>query len=175
MTLTRLTPTAVWRISAALVLALDERFGPPVDGYVNGTQVWLTDEGATLGDATLEWRLHPVRSYHAPSGIHHDDLWDEVVALLTAGEAADALPLGGERRSLDSLWDGLECFPGYGAEVEPPVLGGAARDALGIGPDATGLVDHDRIGDTWEKSRGATSIVALLLEELETAGTEHSG
>ncbi|MEA2717185.1 MAG: hypothetical protein QOI99_1502, partial [Actinomycetota bacterium] len=29
-------PTCVWTVSDALVLALDERFGPPVDAYVNG-------------------------------------------------------------------------------------------------------------------------------------------
>src|SRR5688500_7847621 len=35
-----LVPTCVWRISPALVIALDERFGEPVDAYVNGSQVW---------------------------------------------------------------------------------------------------------------------------------------
>jgi hypothetical protein len=38
---------------------------------------------------------------------------------------------------------------------------------LGLAPDASGLVDHARIGSTWERSRGAVSIVALLLEELQ--------
>jgi hypothetical protein len=37
---------------------------------------------------------------------------------------------------------------------------------LGIAPDAAGLVDHDLIGDQWEQSRGATSIVAALLDQL---------
>ena len=41
----RLVPTCVWRASAELVLALDERFGPPHDAYVNGSQVWLRDDG----------------------------------------------------------------------------------------------------------------------------------
>ena len=39
------TATAVWRLSPELVAALDAQLGPPVDGYVNGTQTWLTDRG----------------------------------------------------------------------------------------------------------------------------------
>ena len=31
----------VWRITAELVLAFDDRFGEPIDSYVNGSQVWL--------------------------------------------------------------------------------------------------------------------------------------
>lgn len=173
MSLTPLTPTAVWRISPALVGALDEHLGPPVDGYVNGSQVWLTDDAP--GDTTLEWRLHPVPAFRMPDGVHHDHLWDEVVTQLTDGAPADALPLGTEARALDSIWSGLECFPAYGDEVEPPVLGGTARDMVGVPPDAVGLVDHERIGAQWERSLGAESLVALLLEELETAGMEQPG
>ena len=32
--------------------------------------------------------------------------------------------------------------------------------------DAAGLVDHESIGDAWEKTSGQVSIVALLLEQL---------
>lgn len=170
MTLTPLTPTTVWRITPALVGALDEQLGPPVDGYVNGSQVWLTDDGP--GGATLEWRLHPVPAFRMPGGVHHDDLWDEVVTQLGDGVPADVLTLGAEQRPLDGLWAGLECFPAYGEEIEPAVLGGAARDHLGIAPDAVGLVDHERIGNRWEQTRGQESLVAMLLEELSTAGTE---
>jgi hypothetical protein len=157
------SPAAVWLVSAPLVLALDDRLGPPVDGYVNGTQTWLTDGGP--GGATLEWRLHPVGRYEPP-GVAHHDLWVVVVGALRAGAPADALPLGGTGRPLSSLWDGLECFPAYGEDVEPAVLAAAAHDRLGVAPAAAGLVDHERIGDEWERARRAPSLVRMLLDEL---------
>lgn len=156
-------PTAVWPVSAPLVLALDDRFGLPVDSYLNGTQTWLTDDGP--GDATLEWRLHPVGGFEAPSLSHHD-LWETVVIALRDGSDPDAVGLGGARRPLASLWDGLECFPAYGDEMEPAVLGAAATAALGVAPAAVGLVDHARIGETWERSHRAASITDMLFDEL---------
>ena len=53
-----LTPTCVWLARPEVVVALDSRFGEPVDSYVNGSQVWLREDGP--GGITLEWRLHPV-------------------------------------------------------------------------------------------------------------------
>jgi hypothetical protein len=158
------TASAVWRSSPELVLALDEHFGPPVDSYVNGSQTWLLDNGP--GGVTLEWRLHPVAAYRPPAELSHYDLWERVVAQLHAGSDPGALALGEERRAVDSLWEGLEAFAAYGDEVEPAMLTQAASAAIGRAPDAAGLVDHDRIGDTWEQARGEVSIVALLLEEL---------
>lgn len=155
--------TTVWRVSPELVRALDERLGPPVDGYVNGTQVWLTDTGP--GGVTLEWRLHPVSGYRPPAGVGPYELWDEVTGALAAGNDPASLPLGRERRPLTSLWDGLECFA-VEAGVEPAPLAAAATETLGRPPDAVGLVDHERIGRAYERSRGRVSIVALLLEEL---------
>jgi hypothetical protein len=141
-----------------VVRALDERLGPPVDGYVNGTQTWLSDDGP--GGATLEWRLHPVAGYRAPAGIRPEELFDEVVSALANGD---------EQPPVASLWDGLECFPAYGDEMEPVALARAASDALGIAPDAGGLVDHERIGDAWERSAGRVSLTEMLLEELASA------
>lgn len=155
--------TCVWRLSPELVEALDERLGPPVDGYVNGTQTWLTDTGP--GGVTLEWRLHPVSGFRAPKGLGPYDLWDEVTGQLGAGADPASLPLGEERRPLTSLWDGLECFA-VDEPVEPAPLAAAAAGTLGRAPDASGLVDHERIGAAWERARGGVSIVALLLEEL---------
>lgn len=155
--------TAVWRCTPELIAALDERLGPPVDGYVNGTQTWLTDTGP--GDLTLEWRLHPVSGFRAPKGVGPYDLWDEVTGHLAAGADPASLPLGNERRPLTSLWDGLECYS-VDEPLEPAPLATAATATLGRAPDASGEVDHERIGTAWEQARGAVSIVALLLEEL---------
>jgi len=155
--------TTVWRCSPDLVAALDERLGPPVDGYVNGTQTWLTDTGP--GGVTLEWRLHPVSGFRPPKGVGPYDLWDEVTGHLAAGADPDSLPLGEERRPLSSIWDGLECYA-VDEPVEPAPLAASATEVLGRAPDAVGLVDHDRIGAAWERARGQVSIVALLLEEL---------
>lgn len=158
------TPTCVWVVSADLVAALDERLGPPVDSYVNGSQTWITDDGP--GGIGLEWRLHPVAEYHAPASLSHYDLWDVVVGGLAVGTPDSALEIGDETRPLTSLWDGLECYPAYGDEVEPAPLAAAATQRLGIAPDHSGLVDHQAIGDAWERSSGAVSIVALVVAEL---------
>ncbi len=159
------TATCIWRVDAALVLALDERLGLPVDSYVNGSQTWITDDGP--GDTGLEWRLHPVAGYRLPRDLSHYDLWEQVVAELSAGVDADALTLGSEARTLRSLWDGLECFAAYGDDLEPAPLAQAATDALGRAPDAAGLVDHEAIGMAWEQANGATSIVEMVFAELK--------
>jgi hypothetical protein len=158
------TASAVWRASPDLVLALADRFGQPADSYVNGTQTWLLDNGP--GGVTLEWRLHPVAAYRPPAALSHYELWEQVVGQLRAGGDPGALVLGDERRAVGSLWEGLEAFAAYGDEIEPATLAQAATAALGRLPDAAGLVDHERVGDAWERARGGVSIVGLLLEEL---------
>lgn len=150
----RLVPTCVWRSTPALILALDERFGPPHDSYVNGSQVWLREDGP--GGITLEWRLHPVGGYERPPDLTTYEVFETV---------ADRVASGGE---LPELWDGLEAFAAYGDEIEPATLAAAATTALGRPPDAAGLVDHDRIADEWERTGRRTSIVAALLEQLES-------
>jgi hypothetical protein len=165
--------TTVWRISPELVDALDAQLGPPVDGYVNGTQTWLTDTGP--GDITLEWRLHPVAGYRAPDGVSPYELWDDVTGQLGAGADPASLPLGTERRPLTSLWDGLECYAVDETDLEPAPLAAAAAETLGRAPDASGLVDHERIGAAWEHARGGLSIVALLFEELTDRGSVDLG
>lgn len=151
-----LTPTCVWRIRPDLVVALDDRFGEPVDAYVNGSQVWLRDDGPH--GATLEWRLHPVAGFRRPPGVGIYEVFGAVALAVATGAEPPARP--------DALWDGLETFAAYGDEVEPAGLAAAASEALGIPPDAAGLVDHARIADEWERSRGAVSIVDALLDQL---------
>jgi hypothetical protein len=159
--------TTVWGIRSELVLALEEQLGPPIDSYVNGSQTWFTEAD---GGAVLEWRLHPSAGYQLPKGLSHYDVWETVIGQLAAGAGPEALTLGAETRPLEGLWDGLECFPAHGDDLEPANLAAAATAALALAPDAAGLVDHERIGDTWERSRGAVSIVELLFEQLGTSG-----
>ena len=153
-------PTCVWKVSDELVLALDETFGAPVDAYVNGSQVWLRDDGP--GGITLEWRLHPVAGYRRPPGMGTYDVFDQVSAALGTGSPAGSGPAVPPA----TLWDGLEAFPAYGDEVEPATLAAACTEALGRPPDAAGLADHQGIGDAWEQSAGAVSVVAALLDQL---------
>jgi hypothetical protein len=151
-----LVPTCVWTISPAVVLALDTRFGPPVDAYVNGSQVWLRDDGP--GGITLEWRLHPVAGFERPPAVGTYELFEAVALALGTGGAPPVPP--------ERLWDGLEAFPAYGDETEPATLAAACDGSLGLPPDATGLVDHERVADAWERSGRRISIVAALLEQL---------
>jgi hypothetical protein len=153
--------TTVWTAAADLVLALDERLGTPVDSYVNGSQTWLT----AAGDIELEWRLHPVAGYRAPRGLSHYDMWEQVVAALSLGADPDTLTLGEEIRPLSSLWDGLECYAPYD-DIEPVALAHLATEALGRAPERSGLVDHEAIGDAWERANGKVSLVDLLVEQL---------
>src|SRR4051794_21861126 len=110
------TATAVWRVTPELVLAMDERLGTPLDCYVNGSQTWFT------GEPVLEWRLHPIAGYTPPEGISPYDLWDLVVDAVSAGAPPSALAIGTASVGLTDLWDGLECFPAYGDELEPATL-----------------------------------------------------
>jgi hypothetical protein len=155
-TVAQRTPACVWRATPAVIAALDERFGEPVDAYVNGSQTWLRDDGPA--GITLEWRLHPVAGYRKPPGL---DTYEVFAAVALALETGAELPA-----PVDSLWEGLEVFPAYGDEIEPAPLAAAAESALGIEPDLAGLVDHDAIADEWERTRGATSIVDALLDQL---------
>jgi hypothetical protein len=154
------TATAIWRISPELVQAIDAGLGVPVDSYVNGSQTWFT------GEPALEWRLHPSAGYRPPAGLSPYDLWESVTAALTRGTEATALPLAGEVRALAEIWDGLECFPAYGDELEPATVVRRAAEHLTLSPDASGLVDHTTVGDAWESSEGAVSIITLLERQL---------
>lgn len=146
----------VWRATSALIVALDDRFGEPVDAYVNGSQVWLRDDGP--GGITLEWRLHPVAGYRRPPGTDTYDVFASTALALSGGADPPA--------ALDQLWDGLEAFSAYGDDVEPAPLASACTESLGLAPDAWGLVDHEVIGDRWERAKGTISIVGELLTQL---------
>jgi hypothetical protein len=152
----RLIPTAVWCARAEVIVALDDRFGEPVDAYLNGSQVWLREDGP--GGITLEWRLHPVSGYQRPGGVGTYEVFSATSLALATGATPPA--------PLEHLWDGLEVFPAYADDVEPQPLASAAADSLGIDPDVYGLVEHERIADQWERTGGRVSIVDDLLKQL---------
>lgn len=155
-----LVPACVWRITPELVVALDDRFGEPVDAYVNGSQVWLRDDGP--GGVTLEWRLHPVPAYRRPPTLGTEEVFTATALAVGRGDE----PV----EPVEALWDGLEVFAAHGDELEPATLTAAATESLGIPPDAAGLVDHRRIGDDWERTDGVISIVGALLDQLADPG-----
>ena len=144
-------PTTVWRISPDLIAALDERFGDPVDAYVNGSQTWLLENGP--GEATIEWRLHPVAGYERPAGLDTYEVFRS---------AADG------RLDPSTAWDGLEAFPAYDDRPAVDELRAAVIEALGREPDACGLVDHEVIADEWESTDRAISIADRLFAQLAT-------
>jgi hypothetical protein len=149
----------VWRISDALLVALDARLGPPVDSYVNGSQTWLREDGP--GGEMIEWRLHPVAGFAPPPGVGTHELF-EVVALALGTGGAPPLPAA-------RLWDGLEAFPAYAdeaADLEPMRLAEVCTGVLGLAPDGSGMVDHEPIGEAWERAAGGTSIVDALFAQL---------
>ena len=152
-----LVASCVWRVDPELIVALDGRFGEPVDTYVNGSQVWIRDDGP---DGTvLEWRLHPVAGYRRPDRLATEEVFSSVALALGTG-ATPVVPL-------ERLWDGLEAFAASpDAEVAPLALAAAAVGSLGIAPDAVGLVDHQRIGDEWERTGGRVSVTTDLLGQL---------
>jgi hypothetical protein len=155
-----LEATCVWRISDALVIALDNLFGEPVDAYVNGSQVWLRDDGP--GDLTIEWRMHPVAGYVKPKGVPTSQLFGSCALALSQGLEPIA--------PVATLWDGLEGFAAYGDEISSDVLRVRLAEVLGIAPDLFGMVDHETIGDAWEHAEGKRSVIADLIAQLDPEG-----
>jgi hypothetical protein len=152
-----LVASCVWRARPDLIVALDARFGEPVDTYVNGSQVWIRDDGP---DGTvLEWRLHPVAGYRRPAALSTEEVFASTALALGTG-ADPVVPL-------EQLWDGLEAFPAADeVQVAPLALAAAAVASLGVAPDAVGLVDHQSIGDEWERTGGRVSVITGLLDQL---------
>lgn len=147
----------LWSATPEVVVALDDRFGEPHDAYVNGSQVWLRDDGPD--GVTLEWRLHPVGDYRRPEGLGTYDVFSSVALAVATGTTPPA--------PLESLWEGLEAFAAHGDDVDADRLAAATTAALGIAPDRHGWVDHDVVADEWERTRGASSIVQALRRQLE--------
>ena len=160
-----LIATALWWMTPELVGALDRRLGTPVDSYVNGSQTWFTRRGADARVAAASGRRRS-RCRRVCRTTTCGSAWS---TSWPPGSNPDALALGQrDPRPLAALWDGLECFPAYGDDLEPATLSRRATELLGIAPGLCGLVDHDKVADAWEATKGAVSIVRLLGDQLQT-------
>lgn len=153
-----LSTVAVWRCTHDLLRALDSQLGEPTDTYVNGAQVWLRDDGPR--EITLEWRLHPAGRFQRPSATSTNNVFRRMVRSLHTDD--DTNMLGDPLR----LWGGLEVFSAYDQEVTADELRACCVELLGLEPDVVGTVDHDLIGDAWERSAGAFDIISALMTQL---------
>src|SRR5262245_10293831 len=99
-TVVQRTPACVWRATSAVIVALDERFGEPVDAYVNGSQTWLRDDGPA--GITLEWRLHPVAGYRKPPELDAYEIFPAVALAVENGAELTA--------TIETLWVGTEAL-----------------------------------------------------------------
>lgn len=155
-----LPTVAVWRCTRALIVALDAQLGEPTDTYVNGSQVWLRDDGP--GEVTLEWRLHPVGGYRRPPATSTTNVFRRIATGLAQPAADEAVAIAAP----ESLWGGLEVFSAYEEPLGAEELRACCVTLLGIEPDAVGTVDHDPIADEWERTAGASDIFSALMAQL---------
>jgi hypothetical protein len=164
-------PICVFDVDADLLLALERTYGPPIDSYLNGWQVWIEpcelrdEEGEPI---ELEYRLHTVEGFTQPEGLSHHDLWDEVITQLADG--VDRCELGTERRRVDELWRLLEVYPAFGDPLEPDEIARVTAEALGREPVASGWVDHGRLGAAWKRTKGGFDLASALLDALGVDG-----
>jgi hypothetical protein len=163
-----LVATALWTISSALIVALDELLGEPIDSYVNGSQVWLSPDGPD--GVTIEYRLHPIGGYIKPKGMPTDQVFSQVALSLATPEETTETPEATETTPFDflTLWEGLEAFVAFDDEgpLTPEQLKSIGETVLGIPATAFGMVDHEGIADRWQASDRHTSIVSELRTQL---------
>ncbi len=163
----RRDPTCVFAVDEGLIVALEAVYGPPIDSYLNGWQVWVEPVGPPGADGEpieLEHKLHTPEGFTQPDGLSHHDLWDEVVQQVADG--ARILELGTDRRRLHEVWTLLEVYPAFGAPISAEALRTAAEAALGRPALAAGTVDHAGLGARWKRTKGRFDLPGALLEQL---------
>lgn len=160
------TPVTVFAVDGDLLLALESAFGPPIDSYLRGWQVWLepVDAPDAPDGLELEYRLHPPGGFAQPVGLDHHFLWDEVVAQVAEG--ATTLTLGAEQRGLAQVWALLEVFPAFDEDVTAADVRRWAEQTLGRPALAHGDVDHDRLGANFTREGPAFDLPSALRAEL---------
>jgi hypothetical protein len=160
------SPVAVFDVDAGLLEALETAFGPPIDSYLRGWQVWIEPMDPDADDAVeLEYRLHPPAGFGMPNGLNHHDLWDEVITQVADG--APTFALGAEQCDLPDIWVLLEVFPAFGDEMTSAEVAAAAEAALGRPARAHGDVDHERLGGRFKREGHDADLPAALLAALE--------
>jgi hypothetical protein len=155
---------AIVDVDPDVLAALESAFGPPIDSYLMGWQVWLVDARVAGEEVTLEYRVHPPAGFHQPAGLDHHDLWTEVIAQLADG--AQELVLGEETRALSDVFDLLEVYPAFGEPLSPAQVAGHVEACLGRAPRAAGAVDHERLGARWKRQRHGFDLPAALRDAL---------
>lgn len=131
-------------------MLLQNKLDEPVDSYWNGSHTWFSD----LKDTQLEWRLHPVANFAMPDASRPEELYQ----------------LGVEKQiDITHYWEGLEIYTFGDTNLSVEDLVEYATEVLGYAPDASGLVNHEVIGDEFERKSGDISIVSLLLEQLKSS------
>jgi len=160
------SPVAVFDVDTALLEALEQAFGPPIDSYLRGWQVWIEPVDPDADDAVeLEYRLHPPAGFTMPAGLNHHDLWDQVITKVADG--ATLFALGSETRDLADVWVLLEVFPAFADVMSSADVRATAEQALGRTARADGDVDHERLGGRFKREGHEADIPAALLDALE--------
>lgn len=149
MTNTNIDLTAIYLINTRpdLLKQLVAVHGEPVDSYWNGSHTWFTQNDEVL----VEWRVHPVSGFVMPEASRPEELF--IMAL---------------ESEVDSLhyWEGLEVFPVDEHTFSAEDFSDYCETILGIEPDKVGFVDHDSIGNEYERNNGNVSIMQLLSKQL---------
>jgi len=158
------TPVAIVDVDGDVLNALERAFGPPIDSYLMGWQVWLVEDELDGQEVTLEYRVHPPAGFSQPQGLDHHDLWTEVIAQLADG--ATDLALGDETRSLPQVFALVEVYPAFGEELTPAQVAAHVQTSLGRAPRAAGQVDHAQLGGRWKRLRHDFDLPGALREAL---------
>lgn len=132
-----------------LLKHLNDTFGEPVDSYWNGSHTWFTEED----DLLVEWRMHPVTGFVTPEASRPEELFTMAIE-----DEVDPL----------HYWEGLEVFPVDEHTYDETTFSQYCEEKLGIAPDLCGLVDHETIGNAYERTQGKVSIVQMLLDQLNS-------
>lgn len=70
---------------------------------------------------------------------------------------------------IEHYWEGLEIFSISDELCSIDELKNHIVDTLHIEPDFIGLVDHESIGNDFEKNTGNISIIQLLIEQITSS------
>ena len=143
------TPSAVFKTKdyPEIIKTIVNKLGEPIDSYWNGSHTWFT----TYRDFDFEWRLHPVAGFKMPEASRPEDLFD--------------LALEGEVE-IDHYWEGLEIFDINDEPGSIEILKDHIKSVLDKEPPHCGYVDHETIGNDFERTGGDISIVRLLINQL---------